>query len=178
MSDEKWGKVDAVLRKQEGGPVVKAGSVESNPLAPISQQIEEIRQQQLDIIGRFKRNAIDRGAALEKLRAMHDAQLDAAKHALKRAVDVEKQRIDTVADKYIFHITEEYLRNMRDLGLQNYESRMDTLLQLNTTMVGLLEKAQAQDVPSVIRDTTIDNITKKYREFVDKLMQEEFKLRQ
>jgi len=176
MSDEKWEKANAALQKQQGGAVMKTGATDNNPLAPIKQQIENIRQQELDIVGRYKRNAIDRRAALQALQAMHDAQLDAAQHALKRSVDVEKQRIDTVADKYIFHITEEYLRNMRDLGLQNFESRMETLLQLNKSAAALLEKALAQDVPSAIRDATIENITKKYREFSDRLMEEEIKL--
>jgi hypothetical protein len=107
---------------------------------------------------------------------MHDAQFEAAQHALRRAVDVERERIDTVANKYIFHITEEYLRNMRELGLQNFESRMQTQLQLNETTSRLLEQAQAQNVPSTIRDATIENILKKHREFSDKLMQEEIKL--
>jgi hypothetical protein len=175
MSENKWDKVDSLLRRQEQGAVTKS-EASDNLLAPINPQIEIIRQQELDLIGRFKRNAIDRRAALEALRSMHDAHLDAAKHALKRAVDVQKERIDAVADKYISQITQEYLRNMRELGLQNYESRMETLLQLNETATRLLQKAQAQDVPTTIRDATIDDILKKRREFEDKLMQEEIKL--
>ena len=175
MSDDKWDQVNAIMRKQESGSVVKVGGAD-NPLAPISQQIDAIHKQELDLIGRFKRNLIQRREALKALQAMHDAQFEAATHAMKRAVDVERERIDTVANKYIFHITEEYLRNMRELGLQNYESRMQTQLQLNETTKRLLEQAQAQDVPSAIRDATIENILKKHREFADKLMQEEIKL--
>jgi hypothetical protein len=174
MSDNKWEKVDSLLRKEEHKTIPSTGR--SDPLSPINDKIETIRKQELDIIGRFKRNAIDRRAALEALQAMHDAQLEAAKHALKRAVDVEKERIDAVANKYIFHITEEYLRNMRELGLQNYESRMETLLQLNETMARLALKAASQDVPDSIRTSTIENIHKKYREFSDRLMEEEIKL--
>ena len=170
----KWDNFEALARRQQT-PLGTTGDV-GRPLAPINQQIEAIRTQEMDLIGRFKRNTIDRRAALESLRAMHDAELEAAKHALKRAVDVEKQRIDTVADRYIFQITEQYLRNLRELGLQNFESRMDTLLQLNTTMVRLLEKAQAQDVPPSVRDATIENIQKKHKEFSDRLMEDEIKL--
>jgi hypothetical protein len=170
----KWDHVEAITRRQE----TALGTTQDadKPLAPINQQIEAIRNQQLDLIGRFKRNAIDRRAALESLRSMHDAQLEAAKHALRRAVDIEKERVDAVANRYIFQITEEYLRNLRDLGLQNYESRMETLLQLNVVMARLLEKAQAQDVPPSVRDTTIESIQKKHKEFSDRLMEEEIKL--
>jgi hypothetical protein len=170
----KWDHVEAITRRQE----TALGTTQDadKPLAPINQQIENIRNQQLDLIGRFKRNAIDRKAALESLRSMHDAQLEAAKHALRRAVDIEKERVDAVANRYIFQITEEYLRNLRDLGLQNYESRMETLLQLNVVMARLLEKAQAQDVPPSVRDATIESIQKKHKEFSDRLMEEEIKL--
>ena len=92
MSDNKWSKVDAIVQKKE--LAVATMGFSNKPLAPINDQIEAIRSQEIDLIGRFKRNAITRKAALESLRAMHDAQLDAAKHALKRAVDVEKQRIE------------------------------------------------------------------------------------
>jgi hypothetical protein len=174
MSDDKWGKVDAIVRQQE--QAIASTGISDKPLAPINEQIDAIQNQELDLIGRFKRNSITRKAALESLRAMHDARLEAAKHALLRAVDVEKQRIDTVADKYIFQITADYLRNMRELGLQNFESRMDTLLQLNETSSRLLERVQAQDIPSSMRDTTIENILRKHKEFSDRLMEEEIKL--
>jgi len=167
---EKWENFEALARRNQSG---LATSGTSAPLAPINEQIESIRKQELDLIGRFKRNAIDRKAALSALRSMYEAQLDAAKHALTRAVDVEKKRIDTVADKYIFQITEEYLRNMRELGLQNFDSRMQTLLQLNEKMASLIQQAEAQNVPPSVRDTTISNIYKKYKEFSDKLMEEE-----
>ena len=175
MSEDKWEKTDAMLRKQTSGAVVKAGGADT-PLAPINEKIESIRKQELDIIGRFRRNAIDRNAALDAMRLMHDAHLDAVKHTLMRAVEVEKARVDTVADRYIFHITEEFLRNMQELGLKNFESRMQTLLKLNETLARLLEQAQAQDVPNTIRETTIENIIKKYKEFSEKVAQEEFKL--
>jgi hypothetical protein len=170
----KWDNFEALARKQQT-PLGTTGEVDG-ALAPINQQIDAIRNQEMDLIGRFKRNTIDRRAALESLRLMHEAQLEAAKHALRRAVDVEKQRIDTVADRYIFQITEQYLRNLRELGLQNFESRFDTMLQLNTTMTRLLEKAQAQDVPPSVRDATIENIQKKHKEFSDRLMEDEIKL--
>jgi hypothetical protein len=175
VSDNKWEQVDALLRKDQH-KAITSPPAHSDPLGPINDKIETIRKQELDLIGRFKRNAIDRRAALDALHAMHDAQLEAAKYALKRAVDLEKKRIDTVANKYIFHITEEYLRNMRELGLQNFESRMETLLQLNETMARLALKAAGQDVPDAIRESTLENIHKKYREFSDRLMEEETKL--
>lgn len=98
------------------------------------------------------------------------------KHALHRLLDVEKARIDTVANKYLFHINEEYLKYLNDLGIQNYESRFNTLLELNKTMARLLEQAQAQDVPPSVRESTIQSIVKKYHEFAKRIVEEELKL--
>jgi hypothetical protein len=186
MAEGKWDKIDQLQRRNKSqaissgkhdGTLLPTADSSGNALAPINEQIETIRHQNLDIIGKFKRNALDRRATLEALRAMHDAQLEGARHALKRAVDVEKQRIDVVANRYIFQITEEYLRNLNEMGLQNIESRMQTLLQLNEVLGRMLDKAQTQDVPESIREATISNILKKYQEFSDKLMEEEFKLK-
>ena len=71
---------------------------------------------------------------------------------------------------------EEFLRNMAEMGVKNIEARTETLLKFNVTIARLLEQAQAQDVPNAIRDMTIENILKQHREFVDKVMKEEFKL--
>jgi hypothetical protein len=172
--DDKWENVEAVAKREQTG-LPEQPAQGTHPLAPINDQIQAIRDQELDLIGRFKRNAIDRKAALEKMRVLHSAQLEAAQHALRRAVDVDKQRIDTVAEKYIFHIQEEYLRYMQELGLKNFNSRMDTLLKLNETMAALLRKAEAQDVPPSVREATIANIYKKHKEFADRLMDEEIR---
>lgn len=173
MENNKWEKVDAIARKQEQA---LSPGVSEPPLAPINDQIETIRNQELDIIGRIKRNTINRKAALEKLRSLHDAQLEAAKHALRRAVDVDKERVDVVANKYIFQLNEQFLKDMQELGLQNFDARMKALLKLNETMAKLLKQAEGQDVPPSVRDATIENILKKYREFADRLMQEEIRL--
>ena len=107
---------------------------------------------------------------------MYDAQLEVGKHRLKPAVDVEKQRVDLVANKYLYRITEEYLRDMRDLGLGNYDARMNTLFTLNEETTKLLEKAEAQDVPQSIKDMTIDAIVKKHKEFYTRIIAEEIQL--
>jgi hypothetical protein len=173
-NDGNWDNVEAIARRQKTG--LSAQPAPPSPsLAPINEQIQSIREQELDIIGRFKRNGIDRKAALEKMRVLHSAQLEAAQHALKRAVDVEKMRVDTVASKYIFQIQEEYLLYMEQLGLTNHKARMETLLKLNETTTALLKKAEGQDVPPSIRDATITTIFKKHDEFAARLADEEIR---
>jgi hypothetical protein len=86
----KWDNYEALTRKQETGLATETAA---NALTPISEQIEEIRRQEMDLIGSYQRRKIERKAAIEKLRLMHDASLEAAKHALTRAVDVERERV-------------------------------------------------------------------------------------
>jgi hypothetical protein len=178
MTDSKWDRTDALLRQPNRGSAVGVPNAPFAPLEPIDGEIAKIREEKIGLIGNFKKNKITRNAALEKLKAMHDAQIESAKHALRRAVDVDKQRIDLVANKFIFQLTEEYLKDMRDLGLKNFESRMTTLLQLNETASRLLEQASTQDVPPTIKEATVQNIFKKFIEFSDRLMEEETKLSQ
>ena len=175
MEDSKWAKVDALVQRNPGS-LTAPKEQPLTPLAPIQAQIDRIHEEKIGLIGQFKKNKIDRQAALIKLKAMHDAQIEAATHALRRAVDVEKGRVDTVANKFLYQITEEYLNDMREMGLKNFESRMQTLLQLNTKLGELLGHAQSQDLPQSVKDATIQNILKKYQEFADRIMAEEARL--
>lgn len=170
-----WKKVDSMLRPEPAPPMPVALN-NREALEAIPEEADKIREQRLDIIGRIKANNIERKAGLEMMRAMYDAQLEVGKHRLKRAVDVEHQRVDLVANKYLYRITEEYLRDMRELGLSNYDARMNTLFSLNEETTKLLERAEAQNVPQSIKDMTIDAIVTKHKEFYNRIVGEEIQL--
>ncbi|HWG19902.1 MAG TPA: hypothetical protein VG225_05165 [Terracidiphilus sp.] len=178
MADSKWDKADALMQAQHRTTALTPDATPVNPLAPIEVQIEELRQRRLGIIGSFKRNGIERKAALNQLQELHNAQMESTKHALEAALAVDKRRIDVIADKYIFHLDEEYLKDLRELGIKNFESRMTALLQLNTSAARLMEAAEAQDVPPAMKQTTLQGIIKKHQEFFDRVMAEETRLPQ
>jgi len=175
MADSKWDRADSMLQKQNRSVLAPVAPAVT-PLAPIESQIEDIRKQKMGLIASFKKNKIERSVALEKLQVLYGAQMESVKHALRRAIDVDKGRIDVIADKYIYQLTQEYLNDMRDLGLKNYESRMTTCMQLNDMAARLIEKAEGQDVPPAMKETTVQNILKKYQEFTDRIMEEEIRL--
>jgi hypothetical protein len=175
MSDAKWEKVDAMIRKSQRTELAPT-EPESTPLAPIDAQITQIRSQKLGIIASFKANKIQRNVALQKLKDLTDAQLEGSRHALKRAVEIEKQRVDVVADKYIYQITEEYLKDLRELGIKNYEARMETLMELDRVAARLVEKAEGQDVPDAFKERTLQGILAKHKEFFDRILEEEARL--
>jgi len=170
-----WKKVDSLLRS-DTTPAIPVALHNKEALESIPEEADKIREQRLDLIGRIKANNIERKTGLEMMRAMYDAQIEVGKHRLKRAVDVERQRVDLVANKYLYRITEEYLRDMRELGLGNYDARMSTLFTLNDETTKLLEKAESQDVPQSIKDMTIDAIVRKHKEFYDRIIGEEIRL--
>ena len=171
----KWGKVDTLIRRDEQ-PLATTDLPPGRPLAVIEAYTEKARAQKLDLIGRFKLGAIQRNAALDTIRSMHEAQLEATKHALLRAVEVDKSRVDLIAKKYIYEITQEYLHDMGEFGIHNYQARIETALRLNEVTAQLLQNAQLQDIPEKLREGTIEAILKKHKEFFAQLTAEEIKL--
>lgn len=170
-----WQKVDSLIRTHES-PLTSTAASNKEALEAIPEEASKVRDERLDIIGKIKANSIERKAGLEAIRAMYAAQIEVGKHRLKRAVNVERQRVDLVANKYIYQITEEYLRDMRGLGIHNYNARMETLLKLNEETTKLLERAEAQNVPQSIKDKTVDAIVKKHTEFYERIIADEINL--
>jgi hypothetical protein len=169
-----WTKIDSLVRRntQEVAQPLPADL----PLSGIEKRLEDIRVQRLGVIGRFKAGLIEKRAALGEIEALSTAHLEATKHALKRAVEVDHQRVDLIAQRYIYQITEEHLGDMREMGMHNYQARFDTLLKLNAETAKLLQQAEGQDVPVTIRQRTIEAIMKKYDEFSKKLTAEDVNL--
>jgi hypothetical protein len=170
-----WQKFDSLMRQNKAiSPSVPVGTKQA--LESIPERADEIRKNRLDIIGKIKANTIERRAGLEAIHAMYKAQIEAGTHALQRAVEVEKQRVDLVANKYIYQITQEYLRDMNDLGMHNYTARVETLFRLSAETTRLLEQAESQAVPQSLKDQTIAAIIKKHTEFYERIVADEIAL--
>jgi hypothetical protein len=169
-----WSNIDALVPRRTSE--IAQQPTADGPLASIETRIDTIHEQRLGVISRFKAGQIERKSALAEIGALTTAHLEATRHALNRALEVQKQRVDLIAQKYIYQITEEHLRDMRDMGLHNFEARLQTLLRLNSEAASLFKQAEAQDVPEFIRKNTLDAIFKKYQEFSNKITAEETNL--
>jgi hypothetical protein len=169
--DQKWTVINALVRK--GDSSLEPTSPQDKPLAGLDEHADQLRAERLDLLGRFKARSIDRKTALQKITVIYDTQLEAMKHALKRALEVENQKVDLIAKKYIYDITEEHLRDMQQMGIHNFKARMDTLLKLNLETAALMKSAEQQDVPEKLREMTLDAIIRKYKDFYARLMAEE-----
>jgi hypothetical protein len=170
-----WTNVDSLVRRNT--QEVTQSLPPDLPLSGIESRLDVIRAERLGIIGKFKAGQIEKRAALNEIEALTGAQLEATTHALKRAVEVDRERVNLIAQRYIYQITEEYLGDMRAMGIHNYQARFETLLKLNDETAKLLKQAEAQDVPVAIRQRTVEAIMKKYEEFSKKLTAEEVNLR-
>jgi hypothetical protein len=175
MPESRWENANTALQRAQSAPLTPI-ETQSPTLAPIDAQIAQIRSQKLGVIASFKANKIERTVALTKLKALTDAQLEASTHALRAAVGIEKERINVVANKYIYQLNEEYLTDLGELGLKNLETRMNTLLKLNQVVAGLIAAAEAQNVPASIIDETVQAIASKRKEFFDRILEEAVRL--
>src|SRR5437016_5584136 len=97
---DSWAEIDSLVGRRE--QTLLASGLPETPLARIEYARETYRRERLDFLGRYQAGKIERKAAVEGIRAIQEAQLEATKHALARAVDVDRSRVDTIAKKYIF----------------------------------------------------------------------------
>lgn len=132
----------------------------------------ELAKSRTGILTKIKMGKLKDKAQFSELEMKMNAHLDATKHALHKALEVQKKRIDLVAQKYLYQITEEHLRDMREMGIKNYESSMSTLLVLNQETSKLLVEAEKQDVPTIIKKKTVDAIMEKWDKFFNDIKSE------
>jgi hypothetical protein len=166
--------LDALLRRGSES-IIPASTARESALAGLAEQTENLKNQQLDLIGRYQANKIERKSAVEQLRAIHQTRLEAAKFALTKALEVEKGRIDLVANKYLYQITQEYLQDMAVMGLSNEGARTKTLFALNDQTTKALLEAQGSQWPETLKSKTITSIMKRYEDFSNGLMETEKK---
>lgn len=167
--ESKLKEIDALIRR-ETQSIVPAATGQESALAGLQERSENLKNQQLDVIGRFQARKIERKSAVEQLRAIHQTRLEAAKFALTKALEVEKGRIDLVANKYLYQITQEYLQDMAVMGLSNEDARRKTLFALNDQTTKALLEAQAAQWPETLKTKTITSIMKRYEDFSNGLM--------
>jgi len=167
--------LDALLRRGSEA-IVPASTARESALAGLEERTETLKNQQLDLIGRYQAKKIERKSAVEQLRAIHQTRLEAAKFALTKALEVEKGRIDLVANKYLYQLTQEYLQDMAVMGLSNEGARTKTLFALNDQTTKALLEAQAAQWPDTLKNKTINSIMKRYEDFSNGLMDTEKKV--
>lgn len=172
--ESKLKEIDALIRRGNDS-IVPSSTARESALAGLEERSEILKSQQLDLIGRFQAKKIERKSAVEQLRVIHQTRLEAAKFALSKALEVEKGRIDLIANKYLYQITQEYLQDMAVMGLSNEGARSKTLFALNDQTTKALLEAQAAQWPETLKSKTVSSIMKRYEDFSNSLMDGEKK---
>jgi hypothetical protein len=110
------------------------------------------------ILMRWKRSQIDRQTALKAIQAQYEAQLDALRYQLRKAVSVSHAKADLIANEYLKKLDSEHLEILKDLGLRNAETRATALIEVRDMIVDKLKEVQTKNWPESMMNRTIDDL--------------------
>jgi hypothetical protein len=124
------------------------------------------------ILMQFRRNQIDRRTALKAIQAQYDAQLDALRYQLQKAVSVSNARADRIAEEFLKKLDSEHLEVLKDLGLRNAETRATALIQVRDMIAAKLKEVQTKNWPQQLLDRTIDDLVDLEKRVCAEMMKE------
>ncbi len=124
------------------------------------------------VMVKYKQKRLSRKASVAALKLRYDSELDALKHQLTRACQVEKARADVMADEYLKELDSQHLQVLGELGLKNKETREKALLKLTDSTVERLKEVQEKDWPPTLVEETITEIFQLRKRAVAEIMNE------
>lgn len=178
----KWDRVESRI-KSRGGSVPKTEHV-ANPLAlvednPPHQFVpSEISVPEPDteashgILMQWQKGQISKKAALEALQVKYDAQLDALKFQLSKAVNVSNARADRIAEEFLKKLDSEHIQVLKGLGLRNAETRASALIEIRDMIASKLNEVQTKNWPPALVDRTIDDLLDLEKRVCSEMMKE------
>jgi hypothetical protein len=110
------------------------------------------------ILMQWQKNKIDRKTALEAIQVQYDAQLDALRFQLRKAVSVSNARADRIAEEFLNKLDSEHLQILKDLGLRNAETRASALIEVREMIAAKLSEVQTKNWPQPLLERTIDDL--------------------
>ncbi len=110
------------------------------------------------ILMKWKKSSIDRKTALEAIQTQYNAQLDALKYHLQKAVTVSNARADKVAKEFLMKLDSEHIEVLKDLGLRNADTRASGLIEVRDLIAQKLAEVMAKNWPKPLVDRTIDDL--------------------
>ena len=124
------------------------------------------------ILMQWKKNQIDRKTALAAIQAQHDAQLDALRYHLTKAVTVSNARADRIAEEFLKKLDSEHIQVLKELGLRNADTRATALIEVRDMIAAKLLEVQSKKWPNELVGRTIDDLFDLEKRVCAELMRE------
>jgi hypothetical protein len=159
----KWGRVDDRLGKTKRERTAKDGGLIASPAkqalvpSPLDAPLPDPKEKG-GFLERLQKGQIDRRTAVSEFQDRCDAQLEALRFQLRKAVSVSNARADLVAEEYLKGLDAEHLEVLADLGLRNTRTRAESLKSVTDMIVQQMKEVQEKDWPAALIDSTIDEL--------------------
>jgi F0F1-type ATP synthase membrane subunit b/b' len=106
----------------------------------------------------WKKNQLDRTTALQAIQAQYNAQLDALRYHLGKAVSVSNARADRIAEEFLKKLDSEHIQILKELGLRNAETRATALIEVREMIFIKLKELETKKWPQPLVDRTIRDL--------------------
>jgi hypothetical protein len=177
-----WSRVEARVKAKQGlspgssqvpSPITYGEGDPDHSIVPASINLPTPEtDSQRGILHQWRLNKIDRKTALEAIQARYDAQLDALRYQLQKAVTVSNARADRIAEEFLKKLDAEHMEVLTDLGLRNAANRADALIKVREMIVSKLCEVQSKNWPQSLLDRAIDDILELERRVCAEMMKE------
>ncbi len=177
-----WSRVEARMRSRQGAspeteqatyPLERKEGDQDHSIVPASIAVPlPETDAQRGIVMQWKRNQIDKKTALQAIQAQYDAQLDALRYQLRKAVTVSNARADRIAEEFLKKLDSEHIQVLKDLGLKNAETRARALIEVRDMIAAKLMEVQGKRWPQQLVDRTIDDLVDLEKRVCTEMMKE------
>jgi hypothetical protein len=124
------------------------------------------------ILLQWQKSQIDRATALQAIQAQYDAQLDALRYHLRKAVSVSNARADRIAEEFLKKLDAEHIKVLADLGMRNAETRASALIEVREMIAAKLKEVSTRNWPQTLVDRTIDDLLDLEKRVSSEMMKE------
>lgn len=124
------------------------------------------------ILMQWKKDAIDRQTALQAIQSQYDAQLEALRYQLTKAVTVSNAQVDCIAEEFLKKLDSEHLEVLKEFGLKNLDTRSNALIEVRDIIAAKLREVQGKSWPQSLVERTIDDLLDLEKRICAEMMRE------
>lgn len=167
-SNDYWARVEAAIKSDDDFPPApgrvtqpadRSGHLPAIATAPAAITVPlPDTESPRGILMQWKKNQLDRTTALQAIQAQYNAQLDALRYHLGKAVSVSNARADRIAEEFLKKLDSEHIQILKELGLRNAETRATALIEVREMIFIKLKELETKKWPQPLVDRTIRDL--------------------